>query len=103
MQTPSHRRLQLLQRRQRIQPNALCSKRTVDHASPETNEDARANLNLASWIERAPRLLSARKESTTSIARPLMRRREETVHATDRMRDIRLLAPLQDVLAGETS
>ena len=52
----------------------LWSLRTVDHGSPETKQDARANLKLASRIERAPRLLSANKDSgpmTSSIAGPL--------------------------------
>ena len=48
MQTSSQRRLQ-----SKIPPNALCSIRTVDHGSPQTKQDARANLKLASRIERA--------------------------------------------------
>ena len=52
----------------------------------------RANLKLA---------LRARKDSgqfTGSIARQLMRRREEIVRATERIRDIRLPVPLQYAL-----
>ena len=53
MQTSSQRRPH------KIPPNALCNTRTVDRCSPETNYDARANLTLASRVERAPRLPSA--------------------------------------------
>ena len=38
---------------------------TVHHGFRETKQDARANLKLASRIERAPRLLSAKKDSLT--------------------------------------
>ena len=63
MQTSSQRSLQSLRRRHRSPPKALDSIRTVDHGSPETNYDARANLKLASRTERAPRLVSAKKDS----------------------------------------
>ena len=63
MQTSSQRRLQSLRKRHRIPPNALRSFRTVHHGPPETKTDARANLKLASRVERVPRLLSARKDS----------------------------------------
>ena len=91
MQTSSQRRQKSLRRRHRIPLNDLCFGRAVDQDSPETGKDARANLKLASRIERAPRLLSARKDSrkmTSSIARPLTRRREETVRTTESTRDI---------------
>ena len=42
-------------------------------------------------------------DNTSSIARPLMRQREETVRATDRISDIRWLVPLQYALATDTS
>ena len=49
--------------RHMIPPSVLCSVRPVDHSSPATKEDARANLNLASRIERALQLLGAKKDS----------------------------------------
>ena len=63
MQTSSQRRLQSLRRRHIIPPSALCSMRTVDHRSPATKRDARANLKLASRMERAPRSLSSKKDA----------------------------------------
>ena len=52
MQTSSQRRLQSLRRRYKIPSNGLCSIRT--------KYDISTNSKLASRIERAPRLLSAR-------------------------------------------
>ena len=97
----SYRRRRSLRRRHE---HAFCSTCTFDYGFPESKYYV--NLKHASRIDRAPWSLSARKDwspVTRSIARPLMRRREETLRAIERARDIRLPVPLQYALAAETS
>ena len=68
--------------------------RTVDHGLWRPSKTPRVNFELASRIERAPRLLSARKRFVTidELHRPTVeRRREVTIRVTERIRDIRLL------------
>ena len=104
MQTSSHQRFQSLQRTQSIPPNALGSKRTIDHGSTETKEGRSRKFEAGFKDREAPRSLSTRKDSsplTSSIAQPL--RREETVRATERIRALRLPVPLQYALDGDTT
>ena len=103
MQTSSRRRIQTLRRRQRTPPKALCSKRRLTmHGSTETKWDARATLRLASKYPEGTTIAErqARLVTIDELRRPpaLVRRHEETVRATDRIHDIRLLVPLQHAL-----